>query len=152
MGSPGPKVIRMKDFSVKARVVEFTVDGPEGKVFRGKPHLAAQTMIDFTLKAEGIDEKSASQEEGLNMALEAIGMVLMPDSFKTFRDRMREPEPDAAGSEPYVPIELPQMMDILQWVMGEYGMRPTTPPSESSDGLPGPDSGTNSTASTSVEA
>lgn len=152
MACLGHMVIGMKDFSVKPRVVQFTVDGPEGKVFRGKPHLAAQTMIDFTLKAEKIDEKTATQEEGLQMALDALGMVLMPDSFKLFQDRMHEPSPDEAGAEAYVPIELPQMMDILQWVMGEYGLRPTTQPSDSSDGQPSPDDGTNSTALTSAEA
>lgn len=150
MGLGPPMVIRMKDFSVKPRVVQFTVDGPEGQVFRGKPHLAAQTMIDFTLKAEKIDQENASQEEGLNMALEALGMVLMPDSFKMFKERMKEPAPDEAGSEEYVPVELPQMMDILQWVMGEYGLRPTTSPSDSSDGPADPESGTNSTADTSA--
>lgn len=143
----------MKDFSVKPRVVQFTVDGPEGKVFRGKPHLAAQTMIDFTLKAEKINEETASQEEGLQMALGALEMVLMPDSYKEFQARMKEAPADASGpGADYVPIELPQMMEILQWVMGEYGMRPTTQPPESSDGPPSPESGTNSTAHTSDEA
>lgn len=153
MGELPPMVIRMKDFSVQARVVEFTVDGPEGKVFRGKPHLAAQTMIDFTLKAEKIDQENTTQEEGLQMTLDALRMVLMPDSFKEFQERMKEPPADASGpGADYVPIELPQMMEILQWVMGEYGMRPTTSPSESSDGQPDPESGTSSTASTSDEA
>lgn len=150
MGRLHPKVIGMKDFSRQARVVEFQVDG---QTYRGKPHLPAQTMIDFTLKAEAAGSDDTTPEQGFQMMMEALQMVLMPDSFKVFRERMKEPAEDASGpGAGYVPIELPQLTDILEWVMGEYGLRPTKSPSDSSDGQPSQGSGTNSTESTSAGA
>lgn len=148
MGSPGSMMRIMKDFSRQARVVEFTIDR---EVFRGKPHLAAQTMIDFTLKVEGADDENTSPEQGFQMMMESLQMVLMPESFKKFRERMKDPvTADSAGpGADYVPIELPQLTEILEWVMGEYGMRPTQSPSPSSDGPSDPESGTSLTGSTS---
>jgi hypothetical protein len=143
-------VITMKDFTKQARVVEFTLDGD---VFRGKPHLPAQTMIDFTLKVGEMDEESASAKDGMDTMMECLQMVLMPDSFKRFRERMKDPAadvgPDAAASPDFVPIELEQVTEILDWVMGEYGLRPTKPSEDSSPGLSSQESGTSSTDSTS---
>lgn len=140
----------MKDFTRQAKVVEFRIDDD---VFRGKPHLPAQTMIDFTIKVESISD-DASPEEGFNSMMESLRMVLMPDSYKRFRERMNDPTPgdaapDAAREPGYIPIELDQIPDILEYVMGEYGMRPTKPSGDSSTGSPDPESGTNSTGSTS---
>lgn len=143
-------VITMKDFTKQARVVEFRLDED---VFRGKPHLPAQTMIDFTLKVGGMDEESSTPQQGFDTMMECLQMVLMPDSYKRFRDRMKDPAqeagPDAATSQDFVPVELEQVTEILEWVMGEYGLRPTKSSEDSSTGQSSPASGTNSTASTS---
>lgn len=174
----------MKDFTRQAKVVEFKIDDD---LFRGKPHLPAQTMIDFTVAVEGIDEKSATPEQGFSTMMGSLQMVLMPESFARFKQRMQDPEgktesdsavlarvltrladlPDdatvtaasirnllqpvasGAASESYVPIELDQLPAILEWIMGEYGMRPTQSSGDSSDGQSSLASGTNSTDSTS---
>lgn len=159
-------------------------------VFRGKPFLAAQTMIDFTLKVDRLGEDT-SAEEGFKVMTESLELVLMPDSYARFIARMRDPsgpntEPaevvllrlknsveamisqDAARKialtevlaalqpqEPSEadpdnpPIELPQVNEILEWIMGEYGMRPPTSAEGSSLGSSAPASGTNSTESAS---
>lgn len=140
-----------KDFSREARVVEFTINRD---TFRGKPHLAAQTMIDFTLKVEGIDEATATPGDGFRTMREALQMVLMPDSYKRMVDRMQDPtvaNPDAPVDEDNPPIELPQLTEVLEWVMGEYGLRPTQSAQDSSPGQPDPAFGTNSTVPTSGE-
>jgi hypothetical protein len=49
------------------------------------------------------------------------------------------------------PIELPKVNEILEWLMGEYGMRPPTSAEGSSDGSSNLASGTNSTESASRE-
>lgn len=180
----------MKDFSKAARVVEFAINRD---VFRGKPHLAAQTMIDFTLKVESMDEKTATPKQGMDTMLEALQMVLMPDSYKRLRERMVDPTTGVANPEGLIlervtaalaqagdnpvdpsvlwaalnapvdpirdatvdpdnpPIELDQLTDVVEWVMGEYGLRPTEPASDSSPGQPNPAYGTNSTVPTSGE-
>jgi hypothetical protein len=175
----------MKDFTRQAKVVEFKLDDD---IFRGKPHLPAQTMIDFTVAVESIDEKSATPEQGFRTMMDSLQMVLMPESFTRFKQRMQDPEgatedaaqvitrvltrlrdlPDdasvtaesirnllqpvatkAPAEAGYVPIELDQLPVILEWIMGEYGMRPTQSSADSSDGQSSPASGTNSTDSTS---
>jgi len=142
----------MKDFSAKPRVVEFTVDQ---EIYRGRPYLPAQTMVDFTLRVEAMGD-SATGSEGFETMMESLQMVLMPDSYRKLKDRMKDPLADLAEGEevpaelPYQPIELPQLNEILEWLMEAYGMRPTQSSSDSSAGSPDPASGTSSTASTSV--
>lgn len=179
----------MKDFTAKPRVVQFKINDDE---FRGKPHLAAQTMIDFTLKVDSLGEDLSAQQ-GFDTMRESLQLVLMPDSFKRFTDRMRDP--NAGSVEPAdtvlarvretvlqaishgsmtiptsiladlieqqdsvpveadpnsPPIELPQVNEILEWIMGEYGMRPPASSEDSSVGSSNPASGTSSTVSVPV--
>ena len=132
----------MKDFTRQAKVVQFKIDDD---LFRGKPHLPAQTMIDFTISVESIDEKSATPKQGFTTMMDSLQMVLMPESYDRFKARMQPP----GEGESYVPIELEQLPDILDWIMGQYGMRPTQSSGDSSNGQSSLASGTNSTESTS---
>jgi len=133
----------MKDFTAQPRVVEFKINDD---VFRGKPYLAAQTMIDFTLGVDKLGDDISAQQ-GFDIMSESLQLVLMPDSYKRFRDRMRDPaQPDAASdSTTQPPIELPQVNEIIEWIMEEYGMRPPTSSEDSSTGSSNPDVGTSST-------
>ncbi len=140
----------MKDFSRQPRVVEFKIS-PD--IFRGKPFLAAQTMIDFTLKVDSIGE-DITAEQGFDTMKEALQLVMMPEHYTRFTARMRPPKRlDDHGAEVEFldmdnpPIELPQVNEILEWLMEEYGMRPPASPEDSSTGSSLPGSGTNSTAS-----
>lgn len=144
----------MKDFTQKPRVVGFTIDDD---VFRGKPVLPAQTMVDFSVAAEAFDPKAATAEQGFESMMDALRMVLMKDSYDRFKYRMQDPEQLAeeareAGREvpePFVPIGLDQIPPIVEYLMEEYGMRPTTPSDDSSDGDSSPAPGISSTESTS---
>lgn len=123
----------MRDFTRQPRVIEFKIDDD---IFRCHPRLPAQTLIDFTLEVEKIGEEMTS-EQGIATLINTLKMVLVPDSYKIFHDRM---------SSTVAPIELEQANEIIQWVMGEYGMRPTESPGASSNGQPALAPGTNSTA------
>lgn len=139
----------MKDFSRQPRVVEFTINGD---VFRGKPFLAAQTMIDFTLKMESVEDVDA--RAGFQSMMDSLEMVLMPDSYKLFRERMRDPgegQDAMVAVENRSAIEMDQVNAVLEWITEEYGMRPTKPSSDFSDGPLSLEPGTNSTAPTSGE-
>jgi len=73
--------------------------------FRGKPFLAAQTMIDFTLKVDKLGEDITAQQ-GFDLMSESLALVLMPDSMKRFKDRMIDPSnPYAAALTGQPPIE-----------------------------------------------
>lgn len=143
----------MMDFTQPPKVVQFRIDDD---VFRGRPALPAQTMADFSLAVEGFDTESTTARQGFDAMMDALEMVLIPDSFKRFRLRMNDPEKLAKEAaergepapEPFVPIELGQITPIVEYLMSEYGMRPTGPSESSSDGHSNPASGTSSTEST----
>lgn len=129
----------MKDFTRQPRVIEFKIDDD---IFRCHPRLPAQTLIDFTLEVEKIGEEMTS-EQGIETMIGTLKMVLVPDHYKVFHDRM---------SDVLNPIELTQANEIIQWVMGEYGMRPTESPEDSSTGQSSPEPGTSSTGDSPAEA
>lgn len=70
-----------------------------------------------------------------------LDTVLLPDSAAKFADAMRRAEQ---------PITLSQAMTIARWLVGQYGARPTVPPSSSDNGHGG--TGTDSTAGVPTEA
>lgn len=112
-------------------------------------------MVDFTLKVEAMGDTSTGSD-GFNAMMESLELVLMPESYRKLKDRMKDPLADLSPEDavritdlPYTPIELPQLNEILEWLMTEYGMRPTQSSSDSSPGQPAPGSGTSSTADTS---
>lgn len=128
----------MKDFTRQPRVIEFKVDDD---VFRCFPRLPAQTLIDFTLEVEKLGEDMTS-EQGIETMIGTLKMVLIPEHYTRYHERMS----DSAN-----PIELDQTNEIIQWVMGEYGLRPTQSPEGSSTGPSSPESGTNSTGDSPAE-
>jgi len=102
-------------------------------------------MIDFTLKVDKLGEDITAQQ-GFDLMSESLALVLMPDSMKRFKDRMIDPSnPDAASLTGQPPIELPQVNEIIEWIMEEYGMRPPASPPTSSDGPSPQGGGANST-------
>lgn len=125
----------MKDFSRERKKIEFQIDDD---VFTAKSPIPAQTLIDFAAKFTSLNQASTVEEQlaAFNGVLE---LVLMPASLETFTRRMSDAEE---------PIAIDQVEEIITWLFEEYGMRPTELPSDSSDGQPSPDSGTNSTENT----
>ncbi len=122
----------IKDFSRPAKVIQFTIDED---TFTVVPRLPAQTLIDFTLRVEKMGDAPTSKQS-IDAMIDTLKMVLMPDSYKVFHDRMKDE---------VRPVELAQAQEIIEWIMGEYGMRPTQSPEPSSNGQLNPASGTNST-------
>jgi len=122
----------MRDFTRQPRVIEFQIDQD---IFRCHPRLPAQTLIDFTLEVEKIGDEMTS-EQGINTMIGTLKMVLVPDSYRLFHDRM---------SNALDPIELDQANEIIQWIMSEYGLRPTEQPGDSSSGPSSQEPGTSLT-------
>lgn len=142
----------MRDFTRTPKVIEFRIDDD---VFRCHPVLPADVLMDFAVKAEGMGD-NPSGEQGIQAMLDVLQATLLPEHFQRFRERMRDPakaaeEARAAGRAapaPYVPIGLDQVSEIVPWIMEEYGLRPTAPSEDSSDGSSSPESGISSTEST----
>lgn len=126
----------MRDFTRQPKVIEFQIDAD---VFRCHPRLPAQVLIDFALKADAMGD-SPTGEQGIQAMLDVLQATLMPEHFSRFRARMGD-----AGN----PIDFAQVNEVVPWIMEEYGLRPTAPSGESSDGPSSQESGTSLTASTS---
>lgn len=124
-----------KDFSKRRTPKTFTIDGD---TFEVASVLPAEVFVEFTTRFGEFQESDTWADNFRALDL-AIKLVMLPDSYTLLRKRLG----DVAN-----PIELEQMADIVLWLIDEYGLRPTQPPSDSSDGSPSPESGISSTEST----
>lgn len=121
----------LKDFTRKRTRVLFRIDDD---VFEAAPALPAETLSEFASRFSSVGETQDAHERFMVMA-SALELVLLPDSYARFRERLR----DRAQ-----PIEIDQLSDCLIWLLEQYGLRPTQPSSVSLDGQPSPAPGTNS--------
>jgi hypothetical protein len=124
----------MKDFSKARKPIEFEIDGDR---FDCVPAIPAQTMMDMTAEFSAMDDNDPTQ--AIKAMMTVLGQLLLPASFALFEQRMKSQEK---------PIEFPQVNEVIMWLFGEYGMRPTEQSSDSADGLQLPESGTTSMGNT----
>jgi len=118
----------MKDFTrPKKPPIEFSIDDD---VFLCTPEV---TVGAATQLAQMANEKNDMQR--MLMLGELLDLIMFPASAQLFIARMRNPEN---------PITNEQLGDVLEWLMEQYGERPTRPSPASSSG--GSDTGTESTA------
>src|SRR5688572_6783834 len=116
----------MKDFTKpKKPPIEFTVDDD---VFLCTPEVTVGAAQQLASMAEEKDNVKR-----MLMLGELLDLIMFPDSAARFSARMRNPEH---------PITNEQLGEILEWLMEEYGERPTkpSPPSSTGDGDTGTDS------------
>ncbi len=124
----------MKSFTRDRHPIEFEIDGEKFDAVQAIP---ADVLMDMTNGFQNMDE--GDTKASINAMLTVLEKFLLPNSFRRFRERM--------GSQEQ-PIELPQVEEVVLWLMEQYGMRPTEQSSVSADGLQLPGSGTNLTGST----
>jgi hypothetical protein len=128
-----------RDFSRKRKRVHFVIDDD---TFDATPAIPADLLVEFGVRYE----QAASAEslpEQFELLTGVLELVLLEDSYALLRKRMKDR---------HNPVELDQLNDIIEYLMSEYGLRPTQPSPDSSDGQPNPESGTNSTETTQPEA
>jgi hypothetical protein len=125
----------VRDFTRQPKVIEFRIDDD---VFRCHPRLPAQVLIDFAVEADAMGD-SPTGEQGIRAMLGVLEATLSAEQYRRFRDRMKDP---------VNPIDFEQVNEVVPYIMESYGLRPTTPSEESSDGPSSPGPGTSSTEST----
>ena len=123
------RTIGLRDFSSARPDVVFTADGDE---FRAPGNLPVMTLIEFSERSQ---EATVANRQLLP---ELFRLILYPDSADLLIGRMRDKDR---------PIGLEQAMDIIPWLLEQYGLRPTEESSDSSAGSRDPGSGNGSTAS-----
>jgi hypothetical protein len=126
----------MKDFSRARPTVSFKIDDD---VFTGVPAMSADDMVALVATFADMDEDDPVQVA--KTIKDIVRNLLDSRSADRFVNRM---------GDRVQPIEFDQANEVILWLMGEYGMRPTEQPSPSGSGPASPASGTNLTEPTSV--
>lgn len=121
-----------KSFSRNRPRIQFEIDGD---LFTAASGLPAGTLAEF-----GVRYADAASDKGIEEQFESLSgvlsLVLLPDSYKLFGERLHDRER---------PIDLEQLNDVIVWLLEQYGLRPTVPASVSSNGSQGQAPGTSST-------
>lgn len=126
-----------RDFTKKREPVAFTIGA---HTYNAYPAIAADPLADLGARLSGNlgNFETLGTDKQLAVLKEFLKEVLEPDSYELLNRQC---------SNRNDPVEAPQLLDVSLWLMEVYGMRPTEPPSSSSDGSPSPEPGTASTES-----
>lgn len=130
--------VQFKDFRKKRKNIFFILDSPhpDGERFDCYPALALPSLQEIALIAGNMTAETATES-----FIDFFSVVLQPDSAERMKIKL---------ADRMFPMEPSQANEIMGWLMGEYGLRPSRPSSGSSDGSPTGDGGTPSVAGASV--
>lgn len=133
--STGPVAVSshdgLKDFTRAHERIRFRIDADTFEAARALP---GRTLTEFGKRFSDIGKLPVDQQ--VDGILEALGLVLLPDSAARISKRLGDLEN---------PVELEQAMEVIMWLLERYGLRPTQPSSNSAGGPDSPVSGTSST-------
>jgi hypothetical protein len=118
--------------------VKFRIDND---VFNGVSNIPAMSLIEFATMFDGMSENDLISDPKAFDRM--FHLVLEDESANRFFFRMGDKKE---------PISMTQVMRIMPWIMEKYGMRPTEPSSNSSDGSANPDDGMSSTVNAQLTA
>ncbi len=133
-----PPPTAARDFSRPRPPLDFTIDGD---TFHAARVLPGDVFAEFVTLYNSTGDTETYQQQH-DMLKQALQLALLDESWQRFAARLA----DKAN-----PIDDDQMSDVVLWLLEEYGMRPTQPSPDSSDGHASPESGTSSTESTPPE-
>lgn len=129
------------DFSEYREPVRFRIGPEPDDVFQAASALPAGLAFEFIAAAREIANAGAGEDPTPMLAI--FRRILLPADAERFEQRMSDLER---------PVSLQQFVRIIQGLFERYGLRPTAPPSASSDGSPSPDGGMPSTAALQWQA
>jgi hypothetical protein len=125
-----------KDFTRKREQIRFTIDGDR---FEAAPAVPAEVLVEFANRFSGTSAGVGDSADTFGTVMSVLELVLVPESYERLRAR--------AGDR-VNPVEIDQLSDVILWLLEQYGLRPTQPPSSSATGPASLASGTSSMAST----
>lgn len=124
----------VRDFTRARRPVRFKIDGD---VFEAAPAMPAQVAFEFLAVVQGIGRTEGAEAGArVRLIVDTFKKILKPTSAQLFEERMADIDQ---------PIEIPQIIEVMLWLLERYGLRPQRPSSESSPGSGTPAPGTAST-------
>jgi hypothetical protein len=121
--------VSFKDFTKAKKRVQFQIDED---VFEAPSVLPIPTMQELARVTDKL-KTATSSDETLGQVIGIFDVILLEASAKRMRERVASKEE---------PVDIEQLTEIMLWLLEVYGLRPTTPSSPSSAGLPTETSGT----------
>lgn len=122
----------MMDFSIGRKSIKFKVDND---IFEAVPDIAAELAMEYASHMEMLtDPKKNSLDDQKEVVYSTLRLVLFPESADRFIERLRDQQN---------PIGQVRFGEITQWLLEQYGLRPTEQDSASSTGSESQDAGTN---------
>jgi hypothetical protein len=111
---------QMKRFTTRREPVMFQIDDDTFLCVREIP---AGGLIDL-LKLQQELSGTTDRVRQLDVIVQLMQEMLVPDAFAKFELRLRDRDN---------PIGLRLLVDVMKWLLGEYGLRPTQSPDSSTD-------------------
>jgi hypothetical protein len=125
------------DFTPESKNVRFRI-GED--IFEGLDEMPTMLALRFATRVKAMDVGDFNEDQ-VNMMTDLMRLVLKPASAAKLIKRLEDTEN---------PIGPQTFIRLIPWLMEQYGMRPTSPSSDSPSGQENPDDGVSSTGSTSV--
>lgn len=101
------------DFSSPQENIRFRMDDD---MFEAIPEIAAISMLRFADNAERLEDATISSEEKIKIIQDLFRMVLVPESSTRFIRRL---------DDSTHPIGMRRFIDVTQYLLERYGLRPT---------------------------
>lgn len=110
----------VKRFTTRREPVLFEIDDDTFMCVREIP---AGRLIDL-MKLQQELSGTTDRARQLDVIVQLMQEMMIPDAFAKFEARLRDPDN---------PIGLRLLVDVMKWLLGEYGLRPTQSPDSSTD-------------------
>lgn len=137
------ETVHFKDFTKKRVPVRFKIDDD---VFECVTALLPAALQEIVTKFRGEEFTEALKSRDVDRVMKGISEIfeifLLEDSYAVFTPRL---------SDPKNPIDIHQVIEIVEWIIEAYVSRPTEPSPNSSTGSELVDGGTSSTAGASPD-
>jgi hypothetical protein len=124
-----------------AKRFEYSIEPKE--FYLNDDRYEAVAIMPFGLVAKVAGLKMDTNAETIDKILDFFGIILMDEYVDKFK---------AGTVSKTKPIGMPQVMGIINWLLEEYGLRPTQPSADSSSTSESADGSTPSTAGASPTA
>lgn len=128
--------VHFRDFTKKRKPIHFKVDDDD---FYCVEALLPDTLQDIMQMLQTRTDASDTERAAalVSKLRDIFKLFLLEESFELFSARL---------SNPRKPIDIQQLLEIIQWIVEVYTKRPTTQPSSSPESSVSDDGGTSSTA------
>lgn len=129
--------IEIKDFTHNDTTIKFKIYDLQ---FEAAPELPLGAIAQIS-KLQNL--RSSIEENGLEQVVEILGIFLLDESMAQVRSMLNDKRK---------PFGVRHMMELVPWLLEEYGLRPTQPSSPSSTGSVDGEIGTSSADGASSDA